>query len=519
MANKIHVKQILELHDAGVSRNAIASSRHMSRSTVSEVIQIARQKDITYSQIADQSDDEVYRMFYPDKFRIADIYAKPDFELVHQELGRTGVRLKTLWGEYKDNCNSRNLVPMGYTRFCEQYRSYTVRKNLTSRVSHRPGERCEVDWSGPGMKLIDPNTGEIMKVYLFVACLPYSQYTYVEPVLNMKMESWINCHINMYRFFGGVPARTICDNLKTGVVSHPREGDVVLTEEYEALGMHYVTAIMPAPVRKPKAKASVEGNVGKIAIHMIAPLRNHTFYSLGELKAAVSEKLKQYNDAPFQKREGSRSSAFEDEKAYLRPLPAVPFEMARWDRGHKIDARNFHVSFEKNYYSVPWSYAGRTADLRITDHSVEVFVDGKRVAVHNRFPAHSKYKYATLEEHMPPEMLRTKWSKERIIKWAEEIGPFTKETVSRIFASCQVREQGYNPALSVLKLSDRYSQERLEAACELALSKYHSPRYRHINALLSAKQDILWKESQKTDEQEDMGYLRGADYYERRHGR
>ena len=96
----------------------------------------------------------------------------------------------------------------------------------------------------------------------------------------------------IFRFFGGVATRLVCDNLKTGVVSHPREGEVVLTADYEALGSHYQTAIMPAGIRKPKQKASVEGTVGKIATAIIARLRNETFYSSTASTTRVSRNVK-----------------------------------------------------------------------------------------------------------------------------------------------------------------------------------------------------------------------------------
>lgn len=149
-------------------------------------------------------------------------------------------------------------------------------------------------------------TGEAVKVYVFMATLPYSQYSYVEPCRYMKMDSFIRIHAHMYQYFGGVATRLICDNLKTGVVSHPREGEIVLTADYEALGSHYQTAIMPARIRKPKQKASVEGSVGKVATAVIARLRNEMFRSFEELKAAVLRKLEAFNRNSFQKREGRR---------------------------------------------------------------------------------------------------------------------------------------------------------------------------------------------------------------------
>ncbi len=198
--------------------------------------------------------------------------------------------------------------------------------SLTNHLRHKPGMVCEVDWSGPTMTIVDPSTGELITAYLFVATLPYSQYSYVEPYLDMKQNTCIKCNVNMFEFFGRFTVRTTCDNLKTGVVSHPRDGEIILNEQYETFENHYYTAIMPAGVRKPKQKASVEGTVGKIATVIIAKLRNETYHNINELKVTVAKKLNEFNDEPFQKREGSRSSVFnESEKPRLRELPLIPY--------------------------------------------------------------------------------------------------------------------------------------------------------------------------------------------------
>lgn len=129
------------------------------------------------------------------------------------------------------------------------------------------------------MQLVDLTTGKVKLIYLFVGILPYSQYTYVEATLDIKSDTWLKCHINMFEFFGVTSIRLICDILKVGVVKHPKEGDIVLNAQYEALANHYLMAIMPAQVRKPKQKAAVEEAVGKLATAVIASLRNETFHS------------------------------------------------------------------------------------------------------------------------------------------------------------------------------------------------------------------------------------------------
>lgn len=516
MANKINVKLILELRDAGMSRNGIASTRHMSRHSVSDVFHIADEKGITYKDVRLLEADEVYRMFYPDKYAVDHMYKDPDYDYVHHELRKTGVTLKLLWSEYKDKCLDDDSISMGYTKFCEGYSEHVRINKLTNHLENKPGVKIEVDWSGPTMNYVDTSTGEIATVYLFVATLPYSQYSYVEPTRDMKMDTFIRCHIRMYEYFGGVATRLVCDNLKTGVVKHPREGEIVLTADYEALGQHYMTAIMPAGVKKPKQKPSVEGSVGKIATAIIAKLRNEVFYSFPDLKAAVSKKLYEFNHENFQKREGSRYDSYQDEKEYLHSLPDIPYEIATWIYGRVVNL-DFHVVFEKNRYSCPYQYVRKTVDLRVTDTTVEIYYKDNRISTHSRFHSGRKNQYSTHLEDMPEKFKVTPWDDIRIKNWASAIGPYTAQAVNRIFDGVSIKEQGYNPSLAVLRLSKTYSEARLEMACEFAITKgIKKPRYHHLKSILAANQDKIYLETKNANGPDDdsMGYLRGSDYYE-----
>ncbi len=501
-----------------MSQREICRARKISQHSVSDVYKIADQLGITYADIKDKSEEEVYQMFYPDKFASENLYKKPDYNYVHTELKKTGVNLKLLWKEYKDNCNKNSTLSMGYTKFCEGYSEHVARNSLTNHLTHKPGMVCEVDWSGSTMSITSKDTGEIITIYLFVATLPYSQYSYVEPCLDMKQNTWLKCNVNMFEYFGGSTVKITCDNLKVGVISHPREGEIILNEKYEAFGNHYFTAIMPAGIRKPKQKASVEGTIGKIATAIIAKLRNKTFYSLEELKLAVSKELKRFNDAPFQKREGSRTQVFnEAEKKYLRELPGIPYEVAEWVYGHTVNI-DCHVAFKTNRYSAPYKYVGKKVDLKVTESLLEIYFKGERIASHKRLPSYSKFDWSTLDEHMPDQFNHTEWDDERIKKWAYSIGNCTGKVIDRIFNSVRIKEQGYNSALSVLRLAKRYSNERLEAACELALTKIRVPRYSHLKSILSSKQDQLHlarkPETQiKELHQSVQGYVRGSEYY------
>lgn len=518
MAKKIKVKLILELRAAQMSQRQIYKTRRMSQHSVSDVYKIADHLGITYNDVRDKTEEELYRMFYPSKYVTESLYKAPDYHYIHAELKKVGVNLKLLWREHKDHCISTGDLSMGYTKFCEGYSEHVRANSLTNHLRHKPGMVCEVDWSGSTMTIVNKATGEVIKVYLFVATLPYSQYSYVEPCLDMKQNTWLKCHVNMFKYFNGSTVKIVCDNLKTGVISHPREGDIVLNEKYEDFGNHYLSAIMPAPVRKPKAKASVEGTVGKIATAIIAKLRNETFFNLEELKIAVFRELKRFNNAPFQKREGSRTEVFKEaEKEHLRDLPSTPYEIAEWVHGHTVNI-DCHVAYKTNRYSAPYQYVGKKIDLKVSEYLIGIYFKSERIASHKKLPSYAKYKWSTLEEHMPDKFNHTEWDDVRIKEWAHSVGVCTVEVVDRIFKSVNIKEQGYNSALSVLRLSKSYSPKRLETACELALTKVRTPRYRSLKAILSSDQDQIYLAkkddiTKKELNQSASGYVRGSKFY------
>lgn len=213
MARKIPVKLVMKYRDQGISRNMIAKTQKVGRSSVSEVFTRADQLRLSYDKIKALSDNEIYRTFFPDRHQSEILYTFPDYEKVHKELQGVGVTLKLLWQEYVDRCKQANDIAVGYTKFCEEYQKHIDKYRLTNHLKHKPGVSTQVDWSGSKMNLLDTTTGELIPVYLFVGTLSYSQYTYVEPTLDMKSDTWLNCHVNMFEFFDGTTIRLVCDNL------------------------------------------------------------------------------------------------------------------------------------------------------------------------------------------------------------------------------------------------------------------------------------------------------------------
>ena len=270
-----------------------------------------------------------------------------------------------------------------------------------------------------------------------------------------------------------------------------------------------MTAIMPAPVRRPKAKASVEGTVGKLSTAVIAKLRNEEFFEFHMLKGAVRKALDEFNKSPFQKRPGSRYEAWQEEKDYLERLPDIPYELSEWLYDRKVYP-NCHVSVAKNFYSVPYAYVGRKVDVKLLDATLEVYAGPMCISRHKRFPAGIQGKYATRQEDMPPYFNQPEMNGERMCRWADKIGTSTRMVVDRIFESVRIQEQAYNSVLSVLKLEKAYSRHALEEACRLALKNFHSPRYRHLKAILDKPATACQRPA---PEENSKGLVRGASYY------
>ena len=105
-----------------------------------------------------------------------------------------------------------------------------------------------VDWAGTALPLYDKISGNSSKVYLFVATLPFSMYCYAQACRTMKEEDWINAHIAMYEFFGGVTRILTPDNLKVGILSNRKYEDPVLNRSYPDLADHYHHEMLTARV-------------------------------------------------------------------------------------------------------------------------------------------------------------------------------------------------------------------------------------------------------------------------------
>ena len=256
---------------------------------------------------------------------------------------------------------------------------------------------------------------------LFIATLGASQFTFVEATLSQTIPDFLHSLQNSFRYFGGITAAVVPDNLKSAVTKSDRY-EPEINERLADFASHYNTTIYPARARKPKDKALVEGAV-KIVYHRIyAALRNREFYSLEALNAAIKEELEKYNNLRFQGRDYSRRDLFnETDKKALKSLPQAGYELKEYKMA--TVQKNSHVllSKDKHYYSVPYSYIGKKVKLIYTRRVIEVYYNHKRIALHQR--NYSPHRYTTIKTHIPSShRFVSEWSPEKFTQWAATIG-------------------------------------------------------------------------------------------------
>lgn len=503
---KIHEVLRLSL-DCGLSGRQIAQSTGIGRTTVGEYLQRFRASGLAWPLPDTLNDSELEQRLFPPLPAVPnDQRPVPDWRQVQSELRRPGVTLYLLWQEY------RLVHPHGfaYSWFCEHYRQWRSTLDLSMRQEHRAGDKLFVDYAGQTVDIVDRTTGELRPAQIFVAVLGASNYTYAEATWSQQLPDWIGSHVRAFQFLGGVSAVIVPDNLKSGVhKAHRYEPD--LNPTYVEMARHYGTSVMPARARKPKDKAKAEAGVLLVERWILAALRNRTFFSLHELNRAIAQLLDKLNQRAFKKLPGSRLEQFESiDKPALRPLPAEPYEFARWKKVRvHID---YHVDVEGHYYSVPHTLVKRQLEVRYSDTTVECLHQGQRVASHVR--SHLKGRHTTVAEHMPKAHREyAEWTPQRLSNWAHKTGPATASLIEAILQRRQYPQQAFRTCLGILRLGQSYGDERLEAACQRALL-IGSYSYKSIDSILRKGLD-----RQATDTQQELELnvdhdnLRGADYY------
>ena len=468
------IREVLRLKfDLKLGERQIVTSCRVSKTTINRYVRRFKKLGLPWPLPPDIDDAILEQLLFPYELKFK--RNLPNWHYVHQELKRKSMTKWLIWEEYKET------EPNGisYSRFCRLYREFLKTLNPVMRQTHKAGEKMFIDYAGQTIPWTDRLTGEVYQAEMFLAVLGASNYTFAEATRSQKMPDWIGSHVRAFQFFGGVSEMLIPDNLKSGVTS-AHYYDPEINQTYQDMANHYNVAVVPARSRAPKDKAKVEAGVLHIERYILARLRNHTFFSIAEINEAIKKLLIEFNKKPFQKLPGSRLSQFiELDKPTLKPLPKHQYEYAEWKKARVgID---YHVAFEKHYYSVPHKYVKQQFDLRITRTMIECFYKNKSIAVHRR-----SYKagHTTIKEHMPKSHReQAEWTPDRLKRWAKKEGNDTEKLIKKMIESRPQPQQAFRACLGVMRLGRTYGNDRLENASKRALA-IGSYSYKSIASIL-----------------------------------
>jgi transposase len=513
------IREVLRLrHECRLNQREISASVGISKGSVSDYLARAAAAKLTWAEASALDDAEVERRLFALVGRNEPPARVPiDFEWVHREMRRTGVTLQLLWVEYRDAAaaTDRGGVAYQYSQFCDLYADFRKKVEVSMRQVHRAGEKAFLDYSGKKPAIVDPKTGEVVDVELFVMVLGASNYTYAEATRTQRTADFVASTVRGLEYFGGVPQILVPDQLRSAVTG-PDRYDPEINATYAEMARHYGVAIVPARPRKPRDKSKVEAGVLLAQRWILACLRNRRFFSLDELNAAIAELLERLNARPFQKLEGCRRSAFETiDRPAMKPLPSTRYEVADWkDATVNID---YHVMYDDRPYSVPHGMVGTKVQVRATVSTVEILHGGRRVVAHRRCWG-SKGTATTLPEHRPKSHRDYgAWPPSRIVSWAETIGPSAAALVRHILETYPHPEDGYRKCMALIRTSKTYGAARVDAACRRALA-IGSPNRKSVEMILRKGLDHLPVPSTMEEPQLLLVHenVRGREYFDKK---
>lgn len=492
------IRELLHLHfEQGLSQRLIARSLGVVRSTVERLLQRFAASGLTWPPDPALTDAELERRLYqgPAHQGAAKGCVRPNYVEVAKELARKGVTRRLLWSEYRDQHSDG----IGYSVFCDELAGFLADRDLSYRNDHVPGEKAYFDFAGLTLRYRDGDA--VRPAQIFTAALGYSNAIFAYASADQTAASWLDGQHRAFVAFGGVAKVGVPDNPKALIAKADRF-EPRLTPVYADFARHYGITIIPARVRKPKDKASVEGAVKIVEMRILATARDRVFVSLDALNQWLAQELIALNAAPFQKRVGSRQSLLAEEQPQLSPLPATRFEVPVY-LTRKV-ARDYHVDVHRQYYSVPYVHVGQTVEVRVTGHHVEVLQRESRIALHRR--VNPSQRFVTDVAHMPAH--HRAFRDPKIMQRAAAIGPATVALIDALFAKRRHPEQAIRSAQGVLGLRRDHEASALESACERAVA-LESIGYEHVRRLLLVAQvQALLPLPTITHE-----HVRGGDYY------
>lgn len=461
-------RQIIQYHtlNSSFSNRKIARMLGLSHTTVGRVITLFQKCDLRYDELAILPNKAFTEQLGSKLQKLAQLKkVEPDWDYICGELKKRDMTLMLLWQEYRIDYQEG----LSYSQFARKYQQWRKTNRLSMRQHYKAGEQALIDFCGRTMPIKNSDTGEIRKVQVFVGVLGASGYIFACAVESQKINDWLRCHIEMFRYFEGVTEQVVTDNLKSAVITNTKTR-LQINQSYAELAEYYNFAINPTRPRKPQDKGLAEVSVQIVQRGILAKLRNRTFFSLDELNEAIALGLIELNNKTTKRFIVSRYEQFlQFDKPYLTPTPPVKFEIKEWHYHQRVD-EFYQVNINGVRYSVPYQYAHKQIDIAVSDRLIEMYYQRQRIASHpiatnGRLEAIDMY-------HMPKDhQYQVEASPDYLRQWANKLGDNSHLWIDEFLSNKQDYARNVRKARDLKQwIIENQYENRLDDACKSAIA-------------------------------------------------
>ena len=460
------------LFSTNLTASKIASVRGISHNTVLSLRDRAKAIDLTLEKMNSLKDSELYKLLYPGTTDRDFVYPVWNDEIEY--MGK-GFNRAEAHARYEEEVGAE--FALSYSTYCKKLKRHLGTLRKVFRHIHQPGYAMQIDFAGYAP--VGLENGKVTKFQLFVAVLPASSLTAACIVRSQTIADHNAAIIHSIEYFGGVPETVVSDNLKAAVIKWNGRNGPILNRSFLDLGDYYGFFPKPTRVAKPKDKAAVENAVKYVQRLLRQVLKNQPLMGLGDMNVILAEIIRKINNRKMQRRGKTRIERFNHlEKKFLMPLPHDRKVYMDPPRTQNVKS-DYHVAFDKSYYSVPHRLTGLNVSVRANAESVEISHDGQLVALHRR--SYSEYDYITEDSHRHPN--HSLYNRMAFDDWMSGLPEHIRKVAKVVIGDDRGQRNRERLIKKVRNLIQVYGRERVATACGQAILN-HAPNFKHVTNLL-----------------------------------
>ena len=349
-----------------------------------------------------------------------------------------------------------------YSTLSHYIRKHKIKNNTCIRLQTEAGEEAQVDFGDIGRR--HDKEGKLRKAYIFNMRLSYSRYDYWEIVFDQKIETWINCHINAFIDFGGVPKVIKLDNLKAGVTKVDIY-EPMYQKEYKSMADHYGTMLSACRPYKPQEKGKVESGIKYVKNNFFA---GREFKNNEEMNCQLRKWQEKANDRIHgTTKEKPIEMYINKEKEAMLELPNTEYNISSWHR--RRVGKDCHIIIDSNYYSVPAKYVGDDIYISLNSKILKIYdIENELIATHER--SKGKGVFSTNTAHYDKYKVLCPGFEQHDALYEDKMRDIGNHSYAFYLEVKEKHKQDwYRVIKGVISLRKTYSDEIIDLACKRAL--------------------------------------------------